>query len=392
MAGVNRWILPDGVEEVLPDRARLVEYNRRRLLDLYHSWGYDLVIPPMLEFTDSLLSAAGADLDLLTFRLTDQSSGRMMGVRADITPQTARIDAHSLAMEGPSRLCYAGTVLHTRARDPLSSRTPISIGIELFGEASVEADIEVISLFLRSLQVAGVDAVCLDLGHVDICRGLLDEACQSKDQAIQFSALLQRKAVDEIEHWVDQNIGDKKLANWLLLLPNLIGGVEVLDRAQRELADAPAKVIAAIQQLRAVAAEVADEGVALYFDLGEMPGYHYHTGLVFSGYVKGHGKALGNGGRYDHIGEVFGRARPATGFAFDLKALVNLGSIDCEFGAGICFTADNDAQLWVEVERLRDSGERVVRVFSEQLKNLQELNCDRQLVKGPDGWVVKHLL
>ena len=166
----------------------------------------------------------------------------------------------------------------------------------------------------------------------------------------------------------------------------------MLDRAQRELADAPAKVIAAIQQLRSVAAEVADEDVALYFDLGEMPGYHYHTGLVFSGYVKGHGKALGNGGRYDHIGEVFGRARPATGFAFDLKALVNLGSIDCESGAGICFTADNDAQLWVEVERLRDSGERVVRIFSDQLKNLQELNCDRQLVKGPDGWVVKHLL
>jgi ATP phosphoribosyltransferase regulatory subunit len=391
MAGVNRWILPDGVEEVLPDRARSVEYNRRRLLDLYHSWGYDLVIPPMLEFTDSLLSAAGQDLDLLTFRLTDQISGRMMGVRADITPQTARIDAHSLAMEGPTRLCYAGTVLHTRSRDPLSSRTPISIGVELFGEASVEADIEVISLFLKSLKVAAVGAVCLDLGHVDICRGLLNEAQLSEYQASQFSALLQRKAMGEIECWVDHNIVDKKLASWLLLLPHLIGGVEVLDRAERELVDAPAKVMAAIQQLRAVAVGIADEDVTLYFDLGEMPGYHYHTGLVFSAYVRGHGKALGNGGRYDYIGEVFGRARPATGFAFDLKALINLGSIDAKLGAGIYFTADNDAHLWDEVERLRDLGERVVQIFSGQLTNLQEINCDRKLVKGRAGWVVKHV-
>lgn len=387
----NHWILPDGVEDVLPIRARSIEYMRRQLLDLYHSWGYDLVIPPMLEFTDSLLGAAGDDLDLLTFRLTDQVSGRMMGVRADITPQTARIDASSLAVGGPSRMCYAGTVLHTRARDALSSRTPISIGVELFGETSLQADIEVISLFLKSLQIVCVDAVCLDLGHVDICRGLLDAAQLSAAQEAEFIALLQRKAVGEIEHWVATNIVDENVAVWLLLLPNLIGGMEVLDRAQRELLGAPSAVMAAIQQLRCAAAEIVDENVTLYFDLGELPGYHYHTGLVFSAYVEGYGKALGNGGRYDQIGEVFGRARPATGFAFDLKSLVNRSSANSESGAGICFDAGSDTQLLLEVERLRANGERVVQIFAGQIADLDELNCDRQLLRSSGDLLITKL-
>ena len=182
MSKVDNWLLPDGIDEVLPEQARLIESSRRTLLDLYNTWGYDLVIPPMVEFTESLLSDFGKDLDLMTFRLTDQISGRMMGIRADITPQAARIDAHSLNRQGPNRLCYAGTVLQTKPRGPLESRTPISVGVELFGEAGVSADIEVLELFLKTLEVSGVDAVHLDLGHVDILRGLLTDSNLSGEQ------------------------------------------------------------------------------------------------------------------------------------------------------------------------------------------------------------------
>ena len=197
MKNVDRWLLPDGVDEVLPEQALVVERLRRELLDLYHRWGYDLVIPPMVEFTESLLSGSGSDLDLMTFRVTDQVSGRMMGIRADITPQTARMDAHSLRREGPNRLCYAGTVLHTRPRGPLESRTPISLGVELFGEATLSADIEVIELFLQTLKSSGVDNVHLDLGHVDIFRGILAVANLDSDQESQLFELLQRKATGE---------------------------------------------------------------------------------------------------------------------------------------------------------------------------------------------------
>jgi ATP phosphoribosyltransferase regulatory subunit len=195
---IDSWLLPDGIDEVLPEQARFIEKSRRELLDLYNSWGYDLVIPPMVEFSESLLSGFGSDLDLVTFKLTDQLSGRMMGIRADITPQAARIDAHSLNRQGPSRLCYAGTVLQTKPRAPLESRTPISIGVELFGEAGIGADIEVIELFLKTLETAGIDEVHLDIGHVDVLRGLLVGSKLSNVQETELFELLQRKANAEL--------------------------------------------------------------------------------------------------------------------------------------------------------------------------------------------------
>ena len=219
----NRWILPDGVVDVLPAQAQLLETIRGRMLKLFGTWGYDLVIPPMLEFTDSLHSAAGEDLELLTFRTVDPLSGQTMGVRPDITPQIARIDAHTLRNRGPSRLCYVGTVLHTRARDALSSRTPISIGLELFGEGHLSADIEVIRLFLKSLAINNIRDICLDLGHVDICGGLLSAAKLSDEKKSEFIDLLQRKAMREMEQWVPRYVDDEQLSEWLLLLPNLIG-------------------------------------------------------------------------------------------------------------------------------------------------------------------------
>ena len=391
MRNVDRWLLPDGVDEVLPEQALVVEHLRRQLLDIYHNWGYDLVIPPMVEFTESLLSGSGSDLDLMTFRVTDQISGRMMGIRADITPQTARMDAHSLRREGPNRLCYAGTVLHTRPRGPLESRTPISVGVELFGEPTLAADIEVIELFLQTLRVSGVANVHLDLGHVDIFRGLLANADLDGDQETELFELLQRKARSELSAWVGDNIGDSQLATWLNALPGLAGGVEVLARAKAALNGAPAAVLQAIEQLESIVAALADSDVTIYLDLGEIPGYHYHTGVVFAGYVQGYGKALGNGGRYDHVGEAFGRARPATGFACDLKSLVTQGRATKDIVTGV-FVAGDDTLAWREqVALLRSQGERVVQGFVGQKVNFTELNCDRELVEQDGQFVIKKL-
>jgi len=388
---VDRWLLPDGVDEVLPEQALVVEHLRRQLLDIYHNWGYDLVIPPMVEFTESLLSGSGSDLDLMTFRVTDQISGRMMGIRADITPQTARMDAHSLRREGPNRLCYAGTVLHTRPRGPLESRTPISVGVELFGEPTLAADIEVIELFLQTLRVSGVANVHLDLGHVDIFRGLLANADLDGDQETELFELLQRKARSELSAWIGDNIGDSQLATWLNALPGLAGGVEVLARAKAALNGAPAAVLQAIEQLESIVAALADSDVTIYLDLGEIPGYHYHTGVVFAGYVQGYGKALGNGGRYDHVGEAFGRARPATGFACDLKSLVTQGRATKDIVTGV-FVAGDDTLAWREqVALLRSQGERVVQGFVGQKVNFTELNCDRELVEQDGQFVIKKL-
>jgi ATP phosphoribosyltransferase regulatory subunit len=391
MTIADRWLLPDGVDEVLPERAQVVEHLRRQLLDLYNCWGYDLVIPPMVEFTDSLLSGSGSDLDLMTFRITDQLSGRMMGIRADITPQTARMDAHSLRREGPSRLCYAGTVLHTRPRGPLESRTPISIGVELFGEATVAADIEVIELLLESISSAGVENVHLDLGHVDIFRGLLADAGLSADSEAQLFDLVQRKAARELGQWIESNISDPQLAGWLNVLPSLAGSVEVLAAARDKLAGAPAAVLAAVTQLEEIVAAIAERNVTVYLDLGELPGYHYHTGVVFAAYVQGYGKALGNGGRYDHVGEAFGRPRPATGFACKLKSLVSQSATPYAAKRGVFVAHSNNPAVAEQITQLRSHGERVVQGFDRQLVDYKELNCDRALVEQDGSWVIQKL-
>ena len=391
MSKVDSWLLPDGIDEVLPEQARLIEGSRRQLLDLYNSWGYDLVIPPMVEFTQSLLSGFGSDLDLMTFRLTDQLSGRMMGIRADITPQAARIDAHSLNRQGPNRLCYAGTVLQTKPRGPLESRTPISVGVELFGEASVSADIEVIELFLKTLEEAAVDGVHLDLGHVDILRGLLTASDLSTDQEAELFELLQSKATAELDSWISANISDANLAQWLKSLPTLAGGTEILAEAKKSLAGAPSQVIDALAQLQQIIDALSDQQVTIYLDLGDMPGFGYHTGVVFAAYKQGYGKALGNGGRYDNIGEAFGRARTATGFAFDLKSLVANGQFEQRDQCGIYVPESADAERLEQIAALRQQGERVVQGFAGQVVDFQEMNCDRQLIKRDGQYIIEKI-
>ena len=342
MTTADRWILPDGIEELLPAQAERVESLRRQLLDVYHSWGYQLVIPPLLEFTESLLVGLGSDVNLQTFKVTDQLTGRTMGIRADITPQTARIDAHSLKQDGPVRLCYAGSVLHTRPKNLLASRSPIQLGAELYGDSSLAADIEVISLMLETLQQVGIEQITLDLGHVGIYRALIDTAGLGSDDEEALFDALQRKAGADITA-LTERIGAVDCGHQLLALAGLNGGREVLARARNELAGAGSTVLAAIDQLEAVADCIRERmpAVNLYFDLGELRGFHYHTGLVFSALAPGYGQALANGGRYDHIGEVFGRARPATGFNTDLKALLKaLPAAASAAGSGAIFAPD----------------------------------------------------
>jgi len=394
MATADRWLLPDGVEELLPPQAEQVEQLRRKLLDLYRSWGYELVIPPLIEFTDSLLVGLGSDIDLQTFKVVDQLSGRTMGIRADITPQAARIDAHSLRRQGPARLCYAGSVLHTKPKSLMASRSPIQLGAELYGDGGLASDVEIITLMLATLQASGVEKITLDLGHVGVYRALIDLAQPAPAQEQRLFDALQRKSAVDIEQAIAEGIDNGPVADMLRSLSQLNGDSSVLPRARSLLASAPAEVAIAIDRLEQVAERIQARmpQVDLYFDLSELRGFHYHTGLVFSALAPGCGQALANGGRYDDIGEVFGRARPATGFNTDLKALLGfLPAADSGVGSILVAVAaelspEQDSELWQRVEQLRDRGERVVFALSEQQPSDE---FERQLVLRAGQWLVE---
>ena len=387
---VEKWLLPEGVEEALPNEARSIEQLRRRLLDLYHRWGYEHIMPPLIEFTDSLLSGVGRDLNLLTLKVTDQLSGRMMGLRADITPQAARIDAHSYVRQGVNRFCYADYVLRTKPKSPLKTRTPLQAGVELFGEAGLDADIEVISLLLASLIDVEVPQLTLDLGHVGVFRAIAEAAELNQEQEVELLELLQTKDALDIERWIGTHIHNTETAAWLNRLHGLRGAVEMLDLAQDVLNGAPDEVFAAIDELRAVHKVIHDRypQVQCYFDLGELRGYHYHTGIVFAAYGAGFGDALANGGRYDHIGETFGRARPATGFGINVSALMPLLS-PSQAPAAIFAPSSEDPAQWQAIQALRAEGHRVVCGLSDDSDKLNEIHCDRELVLEGGKYTVK---
>lgn len=393
MATVDRWLLPDGIEEVLPPEAARIEAARRQVLDLFQRWGYEFVVTPHIEYLESLLTGAGQDLDLRTFKVTDPQSGRLMGFRADITPQVARIDAHTLRREGPSRLCYAGSVLHAQPRALSTSRSPIQLGAELYGDASPASDVEVISLMLDMLELARVPDVHMDLGHVGIYRGLARAAELSGEVEQQLFDALQRKAGDEVAALTAGLPAE--LASMLRALAELCGGREVLELAQACLVEAPAEVHAALDELVAIAdeLELRYPELPLYFDLGELRGYRYHTGAVFAAFVPGMGQSIAQGGRYDDIGADFGRARPATGFSTDLKTLVTLGDMQvAEPAAGVWAPDHHDVYLWQAVQRLRREGVRVVQALPGQESGAAvEAGCDRQLQLRDGRWQVAPL-
>lgn len=395
MTSPERWLLPDGVEEILPEQAGRLESLRRRLLDLYGSWGYQLVITPLMEYLDSLLVGSSRELDLHTFRITDQLSGRMMGVRADITPQVARIDARRLGREGPARLCYADSALHARPRGLMASRIPIRIGAELFGHAGAECDIELVLLMRETLAAAEIGEVRIVLGHVGIFRALLREAGLEPAAERELSAAARRKAFDEIDAALAGTVGDAALRELLGRLTRMSGGGEVMEEAARAFAAAPRAARDRLEELEAVADGVRRRApdIDLAFDLCEPRGYEYHTGVVFAAYAPGCGRAVAKGGRYDHhIGEAFGRGRPASGFDSDLRTLSALTGKAAAPRRAIIAPDGADGALLDAVRRLREGGETVVTRFgggAPDRRECEELGCDRQLRLEDGRWVVR---
>ena len=383
----NHWLLPEGIEEMLPDPAWRAEVLRRQLLDMFRAWGYELVIPPMIEFVESLSAGSGRDLELQTFKLIDQLSGRLLGLRADMTPQMARIDAHALNCDGPTRLCYLGTVLHTRPDGFAGSRSPLQVGAELFGHAGPEADLEIISLMLETLAMTGLQQVHMDLGHVGIFRGLAEQAGLDMAAENDLFDVLQRKALPEIEDLLaGLDIGSEDRER-LSVLAGLHGGHEVLLRARELFRGCSDAVRDSLANLQAIGETVARRwpDLPLNFDLAELRGYAYQTGVVFAAFVPGAGQEIARGGRYDKIGELFGRARPATGFSTDLKTLIALGQVEAPDTTTIYAPGDEDSGLVERIKTLRAAGQRVVRLLPGEQAPAQA----PQLVNGADGWSVK---
>lgn len=385
----KHWLLPEGISETLPPQANELEHLRRTLLDLYRSWGYELVFPPFVEYLDSLLTGTGGDLNLQTFKLTDQVTGRTLGIRADITPQVARIDAHQLRRDCPTRLCYQGTVLHSRSDTLASSRSPLQIGAELYGHAGVEAELEIIGLMIESLQRSGIGDIFLDLGHVGIFRGLAGQAGFNQVQEHALFNALQRKAVPEIRKLLTEYGSDKAVAEMLIALAEL-SGEQVLSRSTQVLAGANQSVHNALDELNRLAAllQIRYPTLAVHYDLAELRGYHYHTGVMFAAYVPGIGQEVARGGRYDDIGQLFGRARPACGFSADLNMLLKLGSRVHPADQSILAPAVDDPLLMLRIQQLREEGRPVIQALPGQSAAAGEMGCSEILEKRGEDWVV----
>ncbi len=386
----ERWLLPEGIEELLPPQAQRLERLRREVLDLFQSWGYELVIPPLVEYLDSLLTGTGNDLDLQTFKLTDQLNGRTLGVRADITPQVARIDAHRLSeRQAPVRLCYQGTVLHTRGDGLGGSRSFTQIGAELYGHSGVESDAEMVNLMLDTLALAGMESIYVDLGHVGIFRALTRAAGLAAEQESQLFDALQRKAVPEIRQLLAGFSVDANTRQAFEKLVWLNGDISVLDEARVAL-QTNADAMQALEEVARVAARVQRQqpNLQLHFDLAELRGFHYHTGVVFAAYQAGQGRAIAQGGRYDEIGAVFGRARPATGFSADLRALAVLGKDKGLTEKTIFAPADDSPALLDKIRELRAAGQRVICELPGQQGDAKAAGCQQVLVMQDGQWRV----
>jgi len=395
MKGKNRWLLPEGIEDLLPDQAAQLEQLRRELLDLYRSWGYELILPPFIEYLDSLLTGSGHDLDLQTFKLIDQLSGRLLGLRADMTPQAARIDAHRLQRDAPSRLCYLGTVLRTRPDGFDGSRSPMQVGAELFGHRGAESDVEILELMVATLALTGIEDIYLDLGHVGIYRGLAHDAGLDEEQEALLFDALQRKALPEINAFLAGLDLSTAQRERLAGLATLNGGAEVLEKAQALLQGSGESALSSLEDLIRIARLATRRlpEISLHFDLAELRGYQYQTGVVFAAFVADRGQEIARGGRYDEIGKVFGRARPATGFSTDLRILMRLGNRDWPKPAGaILAPADEDTALANKVRTLRTQGERVVQQLPGQVGSVAETGCDRVLRWSGSEWVVERIV
>lgn len=383
----THWRLPRGVDEILPPAAWQLELLRRRVLDLFVSWGFEYVEPPIIEYLESLLVGSGEDLDLQTLKVVDQVSGKQLGVRADMTSQAVRIDAHSRATDGVQRLCYAGPVVFANPQLAMTSRVPFKAGAEIFGAPDIAADAEIVSLMLQTIESANIEEPVLLLGHMGIYRGLVDALLQ--DGVLDPAA--ERDLFDSVQRKSQSDItallAPSALTDMLIALPTLMGGANALDAAHTTLAAAPAAVLQALAQLQTLVETVAQQSRGtVRVDVSELSGYGYHNGPVFAVYHPQHGQALAQGGRYDGIGAVFGRSRPATGFDVNLKAL--LGSVE---GADIIFAPYEQGQASIglahAIAELRARGERVQCALSAAER--PPSGCRRIMTLTDDEWRVQ---
>jgi ATP phosphoribosyltransferase regulatory subunit len=379
------WLLPENIADVLPSEARKIEELRRTMLDNFRLYGYELVMPPLLEYLESLLTGAGRDMDLRIFKLVDQLSGRTMGVRADMTTQVARIDAHLLNRASVTRLCYVGSVLHTRPSGLHATREPLQIGAEIYGHAGLEADAEIQELALASLALAGISQVRLDLCHVGVLRAIIADDANARMREAELFALLEAKDLPGIEV-LTRDLNDVT-RNALLALPNLYGDVTTVARARQILPCVPG-ITEALDELEFLIALAGAATVTV--DLADLRGYHYHSGVMFAAYVPGLPNAVARGGRYDHVGEAFGRSRPATGFSLDLRELARLmpgatrkSAIRAPWGT--------EPLLRARIAELRGAGETVIQTLPGHENDQDEFDCDRVIVLENGNWILKKL-
>ena len=383
---MRNWLLPEYIEDILPVESYHIEMLRRSMVDLLTVHGYQLVSPPLLEFVESLLSGSGSDMDLQMFKVIDQLSGRMMGLRADMTPQVARIDAHLLNCEGITRLCYANSVLHTVPTSLTQTREPLQIGAELYGHEGLESDLEIQQLMIKCLAKSGLNKLHIDLGHVAVFRGIIKNAHISQDMETELYAVLQKKDTASLRALCGRL--KKSTREALLLLPELYGNKTILQIAKERL-PSHIEIVSALAQLEKVGDALSPLVDTLAFDLSDLRGYHYHTGMVFAAYSDGCSNAIALGGRYDEIGKAFGRARPATGFSLDLRELSRMVERK-PYPMGICapYQKKNE-DLDNAIERLRNAGHIVIVELPEPTQSV--LNCDRQLMQRNGEWVVEKI-
>ncbi len=393
----KRWLLPDGVQETLPPDARAVESLRFSILQNFHRWGYDLVMPAMIEYIDSLLTGTAHSLDTRTFALVDQLSGKQMGVRSDMTPQVARIDAHLLAddarQQRVSRLCYCGHLLHAIGDGITSSRTPLQIGAEIFGSDSISADVEVVSLMVSTLHAVGLREASIDIGHVGIFRSLVKNTDLDSEQENRLFDMLQRKSIPDLQAYLQQLPLSDRLAEQLCQLAMLNGDISIVDEARELYSDAGDEMVAALDYMYEVVQSLQQKYPATLIncDLSELRGYSYHTGLVFAAFLPGQGREIARGGRYNDVGKVFGNARPATGFSADLLDLYQLGGAGAQFEPGILVPDDDDAALVDLIEQLREAGERVVVDLTRGKSNATDQQCNRIVLQSKGSWIVNEV-
>jgi ATP phosphoribosyltransferase regulatory subunit len=381
---MRNWVLPEYIEDILPPEARGIESLRARLLELFRVHGYELVMPPLLEYLESLLTGTGHDMDLRTFKLVDQLSGRTMGLRADITPQVARIDAHLLNREGVTRLCYCGPVLHTLPAGLTSTREPLQIGAEIYGHAGIESDLEIQRLLAQALKLCRLPDVRLDIGHVAVFRALAQRGGVSAGLEADLFAGLQSKDVSALRA-LTKGL-DKATRRAILLLPELYGGREVIARARRELPK-HAEITRALADLDRL---TVMEDIPVSIDLADLRGYHYHSGAAFAAYCAGLPNAIALGGRYDGVGKAFGRARPATGFTLYLLDLARLAPAEPAPG---CIRAPtiSEPSLDAAMASLRAAGEVVIQELPGHENEPDEGRCERELVKQKGKWQVRKI-